>query len=119
MHLGRIMAFTIPELQAALSVADPEWCSMILFGVYTGQRLGDIASLTWANIDLLKGELRLSTQKTGRLMVLPLAPPLVRHLEAIPCSDSSQTPLHPRAAALLARQGRSAALSNQFGDLTS
>jgi integrase len=25
---------------------------MILFGLYTGQRLGDIARLTWANVDL-------------------------------------------------------------------
>lgn len=110
-------AFTIPELRCILDVADPEWRSMILFGVYTGQRLSDIASLSWANIDLLKGELRLQTQKTGRLMVLPLAPPLVRHLESIPCSDDVRAPLHPRAAALLARNGRSAALSNQFGDL--
>jgi integrase len=27
-----------------------EWRSMILFGLYSGQRLGDIAKLTWANI---------------------------------------------------------------------
>jgi integrase len=110
-------AFTVPELQAVLSVADPEWRSMILFGVYTGQRLSDIASLSWANIDLLKGELRLTTQKTGRLLILPFAPPLVRHLEAIPSSDDPSTPLHPRAAAAIARTGRAAALSNQFGDL--
>jgi integrase len=110
-------AFTVPELQAVLSVADPEWRSMILFGVYTGQRLSDIASLTWSNVDLLKGELRLTTQKTNRLLILPLAAPLVRHLESIPSSDDSKTPLHPRAAAVLTRQGRSAALSNQFGDL--
>jgi integrase len=57
-------AFTIPELQAVLAIADPEWRSMILFGVYTGQRLSDIASLTWDNIDLQKGELRLTAQKT-------------------------------------------------------
>jgi integrase len=110
-------AFTIAELQAVLSVADPEWRSMILFGVYTGQRLSDIASLTWSNIDLLKGELRLTTQKTNRLLILPLAPPLVRHLESIPSSDDPRAPLHPRAWAVIARNGRSAALSNQFGDL--
>jgi integrase len=110
-------AFTIPELQAALSVADPEWRSMILFGVYTGQRLSDIASLTWSNVDLEKGELRLRTQKTDRLLVLPLAEPLQRHLESVASSDDPHAPLHPRAAAVLARNGRSAALSNQFGDL--
>ena len=37
---------------ARLSVADDEWRSMILFGLYTGARLSDVASLTWENIDL-------------------------------------------------------------------
>jgi len=40
-------AFTIPQLQAILDVADPEWGSMIRFGLYTGQRLSDIAALSW------------------------------------------------------------------------
>jgi integrase len=110
-------AFTVSELQAVLSVADSEWRSMILFGVYSGQRLSDIASLTWANIDLLKGELRLTTQKTGRLLILPLAPTLVHHLESIPSSDDPKTPLHPKAWTVITRTGRAAALSNQFGDL--
>ena len=51
------------ELEAVLSVADPEWQSMILFGLYSGQRLMDIARLTWANIDLIRNELRLVTAK--------------------------------------------------------
>jgi integrase len=37
--------FTLLELQKVLSVADPEWQSMILFGLYTGQRLSDLARL--------------------------------------------------------------------------
>src|SRR4030095_13737577 len=36
--------FTVPELKAVLSVADDEWKSMILFGLYTGQRLGGVGS---------------------------------------------------------------------------
>ena len=35
--------FTDKELQAVLDVAEPEWKSMVLFGLYTGQRLGDLA----------------------------------------------------------------------------
>ncbi|MGA8655140.1 MAG: site-specific integrase [Chthoniobacterales bacterium] len=34
-------AFTLDELRAVLDVADSEWKSMILFGLYTGQRLAD------------------------------------------------------------------------------
>ena len=37
--------FTIAELQAILAVADPEWRSLILFDLYTGQRLSDLVSL--------------------------------------------------------------------------
>jgi integrase len=46
---------------------------MILFGLYTGQRLGEIATLRWNNLDVARGELRLSTRKTGKAIVLPLA----------------------------------------------
>jgi hypothetical protein len=35
--------FAIPEIQAVLAVADPEWQSLIRFGLYSGQRLGDLA----------------------------------------------------------------------------
>ena len=72
--------FTIPELQAVVSVADDEWRSMIVFGLYTGQRLGDLASLTWANVDLQRGEIRLVTRKTGKTLNLPIAAPLRKHL---------------------------------------
>jgi integrase len=53
--------FKLEQLRVLLEVADPEWRSMILFGLYTGQRLGDIARLTWANLDLPGQRLRLTT----------------------------------------------------------
>jgi hypothetical protein len=37
--------FTLPGLRSVLALANDEWRSMILFGLYTGQRLGDIATL--------------------------------------------------------------------------
>jgi integrase len=109
--------FTIPELKAVLSVADDEWRSMVNFGIYTGQRLGDIASLTWQNIDLQRGEIRLETHKTHKTLILPIAAPLRRHIEALPTSDDPAAPLHPRAFAIVTRQGKSGHLSNQFADL--
>jgi len=42
--------FILNELRAVLDVADLEWKSMILFGLYTGQRLADIATLRWNKI---------------------------------------------------------------------
>lgn len=52
------LPFTIEEIKAILAVADPEWQSLVKFALYTGQRLGDIAALTWANVDLNRQELR-------------------------------------------------------------
>ena len=58
--------FNIEKVRAILNVADDEWRSMVLFGLYTGQRLSDIASLRWSSIDLPRGELRLVTRKLER-----------------------------------------------------
>jgi len=109
--------FTLPEIKAVLGVADEEWRSLILCGLYTGQRLGDIAFLTWQNIDLVKGEIRLITRKTGKTMILPVAPPLLKHFVSLTASDTPDAPIHPRAFATVSRQGRTGNLSNQFSDL--
>jgi integrase len=110
-------AFTLDELRAVLDVADLEWKSMILFGLYTGQRLADVATVRWSNVYLVKGEIRLTTRKTDKVIILPIAPPLRRYLEALPSSDDVNTPLHPRAFAVVDRQGKSGGLSRQFIDL--
>lgn len=109
--------FSLDQLRAILSVADPEWKSMILCGLYTGQRLSDIALLTWANVDLELNELRLVTRKTGKRLIIPLAPALARLFEALPSSDDPQAPLHPRAHGIVIEQGKSGHLSNLFADV--
>ena len=48
----------------------------MLFGLYLGQRLGDLAKLTWRAVDLDSGEIAFTTRKTGRRIVLPLVQPL-------------------------------------------
>jgi integrase len=108
--------FTIQELQAVYDVADPEWQSMITFGLYTGQRLGDIARLSWTNLDLPHEQVRLTTAKTGKVLIIPMADALVRHVESLPVSDDPDAPIHPRAFAIISR-GQSADLSHQFAEL--
>jgi integrase len=44
--------------------------------MYTGQRLADLAALTWDNLDLRKNEIRLRTRKTARRIMVPMAKPL-------------------------------------------
>lgn len=112
---GTRRPFTVDEIRAVLAVADDEWRSMILCGLYTGQRLGDIATLTWANVDLLAGEIHLRTAKTGRAVRIPLCKPLLEHIENLPAGDDPKAPLHPRAAALVRVNGST--LSRQFGEL--
>jgi integrase len=110
--------FTLEEIQRVLAIADPEWQSLIKLGLYTGQRLGDLALLRWENVDLVAGRMRLFTRKTRQEIKLPIAGPLQDHLLAVPNSDNPKTPLHPRACRLVESQnGRVVSLSNQFIDL--
>lgn len=108
--------FTLHEIKLVLSTCDSEWRSMVLFGLYTGARLGDIASLTWEAVDLDRGELRYTTRKTGRAMQPAIAPPLRSHILAMPSADNPKAPLHPRAHAIMQESG-SGTLSRQFGEL--
>jgi integrase len=109
--------FTLAELRAMLKAADAEWRSMILFGLYTGQRLGDIARLSWDQIDLEAKEIRLQTSKTGRHQKIPIPPPLMKHIEVLRKKKSAETFLHPKAEDIVATQGKTGSLSVQFHKL--
>ncbi len=102
-------AFTLPELRRILECAGDEWRGIILTALYTGQRLGDVARLTWRNVDLNEREFRLTTVKTGKAMVIPMAVPIFDYLVKIPASDDPAAPVFPQNAAT---PGES--LSNQF-----
>src|SRR5581483_530701 len=106
--------FSLPELKKIMEVASDEWRGMILFGLYTGFRLGDIARLTWANLDLAEKQLTQITSKTGRLQNLPLAKPLLDFIEDMEASDNPQQPLFPSASACYDKNYFNGALSKQF-----
>lgn len=109
--------FTLPELRSVLKVANDEWRGMVLLGLYTGQRLKDIASLTWANIDLDESEIRFSTSKTERYQVIPMAGALRRHIEAMPAGDDPGAPLFPHAFKIVSSHLHTGLLSRQFNEL--
>jgi integrase len=113
----RRRGFTISEIQSVLKVANDEWRSLIFFGLYTGQRLGDLARLTWANVDLDREEIRFASRKTGRTMIIPIAPPLREQIENLPAGDDPRQPLHPRAFASVEKSGAVKTLSRQFHEL--
>ncbi len=95
-------AFTREQYKRLMEVADPEWQSLMRFAIFTGQRLGDLVDLTWANIDFTNKEVLFTTQKTGRLMALPASDELWAHIETLP-RGLPITPLHPRAYELKRR----------------
>jgi integrase len=110
--------FSIDELRGVLAIADEEWTSLIKCGLYTGQRLGDLATLTWAQIDLERDEIALTTRKTGKRLLIPIAAPLREHLLSLASGDNPRSPVHPRAFEIVkAQNGRVGQLSNQFGEL--
>ena len=105
-------AFTLSEIKRILDAAgdDTEWRGLVLFGLYLGQRLGDLAKLTWRAVNLDQGEIAFTAKKTGRRVVLPLVQPLSDYLASLPTSDNPNAFIFPNSAA----HKRTTSLSNQF-----
>ena len=89
---------------------------MIRIGFFTALRLGDIARLQWPQVDFQRGEIRLTTAKTDRRMVIPISNALQRHLLDYAGNPRRLSgPVHPNAFAAVSEQdGRTGTLSNQF-----
>ncbi len=113
----RLPTYSLDQLKALISAADEEWRSMIYFGIYAGQRLGDIARLSWDNVDLQSNTIRIVTGKTGRSQTIPIAPTLREQIEKLDAGDDPSQPLHPRAYKIVEEQGKTGSLSVQFAAL--
>lgn len=106
--------FEIAELHQVLSACNPEWKSMVKTCLYTGgQRLGDIAMISWSQIDEKRGIIHMTTQKKGRPLIIPIFPALKKHLEQRK-KESPTEYLHPECAEIFESKG-SSRLSNIFG----
>jgi integrase len=95
-----------------------EWRGIFLFGLYTGQRLADIANLRWHNLNMEGAEAKwtvcFTTRKTDRQMDIPIASPLRDYiLEELDSSDDEDAFVFPKSA-LKTAKGRSGTLSNEF-----
>jgi integrase len=113
--------FTPDELKRIIAAAgSSEWRGLILFGLYTGQRLGDIASLRWNSLHNLHSapELKFRTQKTKKLISVPVARPLLEYLtKELQPGDKPDSPLFPESHEVITGQKRAAVLSNGFHDV--
>lgn len=107
--------FSMDEIRSVLAHCDEEWRSMVLFGLYTGQRLGDISRFQWRNVDMRRKTISLVTAKTDKALTIPLPPELHNHLVNLPAPIREDQPIHPNAHAIVTAQGKTGHLSNQFG----
>jgi integrase len=109
-HAGR-EPFTGDEIDELLKAAEGDWRGAILCAVTTGLRLGDVAGLTWASIDEKAAILRVTTQKTGAPVAIPIHPDFAAWLKAQPKAIGKA----PVFASLHSRStGGNRGLSRQF-----
>jgi len=110
-------AFTIKELGRIYAVTSGEMRGLFLAGLFTGQRLGDVARWRWVNVDFEREEIRFTTRKTGRRQIIPMAGPLRDWLliEGSP-GDDPTAPVFPESLAAVdgMRDGSVGILSNRF-----
>jgi len=90
--------FTPQEIHVLLSVASPEWQTLIYLGYYLGARLSDAKGLRWSSVDLSAGQLRYTQNKTGREVVVPIHADLAAHLLSIAGNDNADAHLCPTLA---------------------
>src|SRR5207244_12023117 len=108
-------AVTLSAIKRILKAGgnDTEWRGLVLFGLYLGQRLGDLAKLTWRAVNFDTGEIAFTTRKTGRRIVLPVVQPLSDYLASLPASDNPDAFIFPRAASAT----RTGTLSTHFREI--
>jgi len=58
-----------------------EWFTLILLGYFTGQRLGDCATLEWNNVNMQKRVINFKQIKTGKKVQVPMSDDLDGHLQ--------------------------------------
>lgn len=70
------------EEERLLHHAAPFMQDLIVFGLNTGLRVGEIFSLRWSDVDMEKSVLNLLAQKTGKMRTIPLNSSSLRVLGA-------------------------------------
>lgn len=90
--------FTKDEIQALLTIANPEWKGVILFGMYSGARLTDCTTMRWENVDLEKREIYYFSTKNTKDMILPMHTTLFDYLTALGSKNEKESFITPTLA---------------------
>jgi integrase len=93
--------FTNTDLTLLLGAAKgTEWETVIMFGFYTGARLGDCTRMEWGSIDLANATINYLDNKNQKQLLIPLHPDLAVHLEKLATSDKAQKYVTPKMSEL-------------------
>lgn len=121
---GSRRGLTLDEVRMLLKVAPPLWRGLIIAGLYTGQRLGDVVRLLWGQLSVCPEVgpdhyvIAVRTRKTRRDVRVAAAGPLRKYLLSIrPEGAKPDDPMFPEGLKLLDEKGRVQRLSNKFYDL--
>ena len=92
--------FSAAEIELLLPALSGEWRALFFMGLFTGQRLNDLAELRWHQLDLQRATLGFVARKTGATVALPLVPQIIDSLAELPSSDDPRAPVFPDLHAL-------------------
>ena len=81
-ELGTYLPWPEDLIGKFLDKAEPEVAWVTIFCLYTGQRIGDVLRMCWA--DISGGKIKVIQQKTGKELWIPLHPELKKLIKFIP-----------------------------------
>lgn len=90
--------FRADELAVLVPTLKGEWKGLFFLGLYTGQRLNDLALLRWRNVNLTPGTISFTAAKTGAVVALPLMDPAREALLELPGRAKPDAFLFPAIA---------------------
>lgn len=88
--------FTPEQIRALVDTAEDDWKGLTLAGYYTGARLGDLARLTWSQVDLEERSISFTQKKTGARIKVPIHPEFEDYLLSRSVPDDGRKPLFPK-----------------------
>jgi len=102
---------TVDELKKVCDTAQGEMKLLFFIGLYTGLRLGDVATLKWCEVDLRRQQIRRVPNKTARRMpqpiTIPIHPAIAAMLAQIPVNERDAVYVLPQSANTYIKRARS------------
>jgi integrase len=113
---GSLPAWSEAQISAALAGLREDLRRVVVLGLHTGQRRGDLIAMTWAAYD--GATIRLRQAKTGAALILPVHPELRAELEKWKAERASvQILTSPRAGAWASGEHLSHEMARALRDL--